>query len=144
MKVKVYKFTDNSTQKAFTGTIEEYCLKTGLARQTLDSRVKKGNITRKEVGVKDNGRSYVPYEFSDKVTSKRFVGYYAERCREWNLTYYQLRQRIKLGVIDVKKVSNVSKKIYYTAADSNKMTPLEREVSRKYWLERAQMLERES
>ena len=106
--------------------------------------VKKGNITRKEVGVKDNGRSYVPYEFSDKVTSKRFVGYYAECCREWNLTYYQLRQRIKLGVIDVKKVSNVSKKIYYTAADSNKMTPLEREVSRKYWLERAQMLERES
>ena len=144
MKVKVYKFTDNSTQKAFTGTIEEYCLKTGLARQTLDSRVKKGNITRKEVGVKDNGRSYVPYEFSDKVTSKRFVGYYAECCREWNLTYYQLRQRIKLGVIDVKKVSNVSKKIYYTAADSNKMTPLEREVSRKYWFERAQMLERES
>ncbi|HES4124845.1 TPA: hypothetical protein VOM56_001319 [Streptococcus pyogenes] len=144
MKVKVYKFTDNSTQKAFTGTIEEYCLKTELARQTLDSRVKKGNITRKEVGVKDNGRSYVPYEFSDKVTSKRFVGYYAECCREWNLTYYQLRQRIKLGVIDVKKVSNVSKKIYYTAADSNKMTPLEREVSRKYWLERAQMLERES
>lgn len=144
MKVKVYKFTDNSTQKAFTGTIEEYRLKTGLARQTLDSRVKKGNITRKEVGVKDNGRSYVPYEFSDKVTSKRFVGYYAECCREWNLTYYQLRQRIKLGVIDVKKVSNVSKKIYYTAADSNKMTPLEREVSRKYWLERAQMLERES
>ncbi len=143
MKVKVYKFTDNSTQKAFTGTIEEYRLKTGLARQTLDSRVKKGNITRKEVGVKDNGRSYVPYEFSDKVTSKRFVGYYAECCREWNLTYYQLRQRIKLGVIDVKKVSNVSKKIYYTAADSNKMTPLEREVSRKYWLERAQMLERE-
>lgn len=144
MKVKVYKFTDNSTQKAFTGTIEEYCLKTGLARQTLDSRVKKGNITRKEVGVKDNGRSYVPYEFSDKVTSKRFVSYYAECCREWNLTYYQLRQRIKLGVIDVKKVSNVSKKIYYTAADSNKMKPLEREVSRKYWLERAQMLERES
>ncbi|MCO4497004.1 hypothetical protein Si123_01896 [Streptococcus infantarius subsp. infantarius] len=144
MKVKVYKFTDNSTQKAFTGTIEEYCLKTGLARQTLDSRVKKGNITRKEVGVKDNGRSYVPYEFSDKVTSKRFVGYYAECCREWNLTYYQLRQRTKLGVIDVKKVSNVSKKIYYTAADSNKMTPLEREVSRKYWLERAQKLERES
>lgn len=144
MKVKVYKFTDNSTQKAFTGTIEEYCLKTGLARQTLDSRVKKGNITRKEVGVKDNGRSYVPYEFSDKVRSRRFVGYYAECCREWNLTYYQLRQRIKLGVIDVKKVSNVSKKIYYTAADSNKMTPLEREVSRKYWLERAQMLERES
>lgn len=144
MKVKVYKFTDNSTQKAFTGTIEEYCLKTGSARQTLDSRVKKGNITRKEVGVKDNGRSYVPYEFSDKVTSKLFVGYYAECCREWNLTYYQLRQRIKLGVIDVKKVSNVSKKIYYTAADSNKMTPLEREVSRKYWLERAQMLERES
>lgn len=144
MKVKVYKFTDNSTQKAFTGTIEEYCLKTGLARQTLDSRVKKGNITRKEVGVKDNGRSYVPYEFSDKVTGKYFVGYYAECCREWNLTYYQLRQRIKLGVIDVKKVSNVSKKIYYTAADSNKMTPLEREVSRKYWLERAQMLERES
>lgn len=144
MKVKVYKFTDNSTQKAFTGTIEEYCLKTGLARQTLESRVKKGNITRKEVGVKDNGRSYVPYEFSDKVTGKCFVGYYAECCREWNLTYYQLRQRIKLGVIDVKKVSNVSKKIYYTAADSNKMTPLEREVSRKYWLERAQMLERES
>lgn len=144
MKVKVYKFTDNSTKKAFTGTIEEYCLKTGFARQTLDSRVKKGNITRKEVGVKDNGRSYVPYEFSDKVTSKLFVGYYAECCREWNLTYYQLRQRIKLGVIDVKKVSNVSKKIYYTAADSNKMTPLEREVSRKYWLERAQMLERES
>lgn len=143
MKVKVYKFTDNSTKKAFTGTIEEYCLKTGLARQTLDSKVKKGNITRKEVGVKDNGRSYVPYEFSDKATGKRFVGYYAECCREWNLTYYQLRQRIKLGVIDVKKVSNVSKKIYYTA-DSNKMTPLEREVSRKYWLERAQMLERES
>lgn len=144
MKVKVYKFTDNSTKKAFTGTIEEYCLKTGFARQTLDSRVKKGNITRKEVGVKDNGRSYVPYEFIDKTTGKHFVGYYAECCREWNLTYYQLRQRIKLGVIDVKKVSNVSKKIYYTAADSNKMTPLEREVSRKYWLERAQTLERES
>ncbi|MGF1205084.1 hypothetical protein ACQSDT_01635 [Streptococcus infantarius] len=84
------------------------------------------------------------YEFNDKALGRRFTSHYTEVCREWDLSYYQLKQRIKLGVIDVKKIKKSAKKAYYSDIESHKMTPLERKVSRRYWLERAQKLERES
>ena len=144
MIVKVYEFTDNLTNETFTGTIEEYAKKIGIHQQTIPKRVKAGRLTRKEVGSKDNGKLHNAYEFNDKALGRKFTGHYTEVCREWDLSYYQLKQRIKLGVIDVKKIKKSVKKVYYSDIESHKMTPLERKVSRQYWLERAQKLERES
>lgn len=144
MIVKVYEFTDNSTNETFTGTIEEYAKKVGVATATISKRAYRGRITKKEVGSKDNGKPHNVYEFNDKAIGRRFTGHYTEVCREWDLSYYQLKQRIKLGVIDVKKIKKSVKKVYYSDIESHKMTPLERKVSRQYWLERAQKIERES
>lgn len=142
MKINVYEFKDNSNGEVFTGTIEDYCVKEGVARGTLGSRVARGRISRKLIGRKEIGRGSVPYVFKEVATGRTFVGYYSEVCREWNMSLYKLKQYIELKSIIVNKVGHLNKRVY-SAEPERAMSKLERKIRRQEVLKRAQMLDAE-
>lgn len=95
-KIKTYEFVDTETGEKFNGTKKELAVHAGIARPTVDTRIRAGRLIAKETGVFDNSPT-----FTRIVNGKPdvFVGTKVEAAKHYGLTEYALRRDIAKGKI---------------------------------------------
>lgn len=98
VKIKTYDFVDTKTGEKFSGTKKELAVHAGIARQTVDTRIRAGRLIAKETGVIDNSPT-----FTRIVNGKPdvFVGTKVEAAKHYGITDYALRRDIAKGEIIV-------------------------------------------
>ena len=97
-KIKIFEFVDTETGDKFSGTKKELAVHAGIARQTVDTRIRAGRIIAKETGEIDNSPT-----FTRIVNGKPdvFVGTKVEAAKHYGITEYALRRDIAKGEIIV-------------------------------------------
>jgi hypothetical protein len=97
-KIKIYDFIDTETGDKFSGTKKELANHIGIARQTVDTRIRAGRIIAKQTGEVDN----LPKTTFTRIVDGKadvFVGFKTTAARHYNLTEYALRREIAEGRI---------------------------------------------
>lgn len=99
-KIKTYDFIDTETGEKFSGTKKELAAHAGIARPTVDVRIRAGRIIAKETGKIDNSPKLT---FTRTVNGKPdvFVGTKVAAAKYYGITDYALRRDIAKGEIIV-------------------------------------------
>ena len=97
-KIKTYDFIDTETGEKFSGTKKELANHVGIARPTVDVRIRAGRLIAKEAGEIDNSPT-----FTRIVNGKPdvFVGSKVAAAKHFGITEYALRRDIAKGEIIV-------------------------------------------
>ena len=97
-KIKIYDFIDTETGEKFSGTKKELAAHAGIARQTVDTRIRAGRIIAKQTGEIDN----LPKTTFTRIVNGKpdvFVGFKGAAARHYGMTEYALRREIAEGKI---------------------------------------------
>lgn len=98
MKIKTYDFIDTETGDKFSGTKKELAVHAGIARSTVNVRIRAGRIIAKETGEIDSSPKLT---FTRILNGKAdvFVGTKAAAAKYYGITDYALRRDIAKGEI---------------------------------------------
>lgn len=97
-KIKIYDFVDTETGEKFSGTKKELANHAGIARRTVDTRIRTGRIIAKRTGEIDN----LPKTTFTRIVNGKpdvFVGFKNTAARHYGITEYALRREIAEGRI---------------------------------------------
>lgn len=99
-KIKIYEFVDTETGEKFNGTKKELAVHAGIARPTVDVRIRAGRLIAKQTGEIDNSPKLT---FTRTVNGKPdvFVGSKVAAAKYYGITDYALRRDITKGKIIV-------------------------------------------
>ena len=97
-KIKTYDFFDTETGDKFSGTKKELAAHAGIARPTVDARIRAGRLIAKQTGEIDNSPKLT---FTRTVNGKPdvFVGSKVAAAKYYGITEYALRRDIAKGKI---------------------------------------------